>query len=75
MVIGFLPDVARSFCRFAQNVRELSRQVESRHSGMRLFGAGPESRAALNVWIPGSREGARPGMTALGFSRPRSTAY
>jgi hypothetical protein len=31
---------------------------------MRLFGADPESRTSACVWIPGSREDARPGMTA-----------
>jgi hypothetical protein len=38
-----------------------------RHSGMRLFGADPESSSALGLWIPGSREEARPGMTAVFF--------
>jgi hypothetical protein len=42
-----------------------------RHSGARLFGANPESRAEHRVWIPGSREGARPGMTAQGQKKSR----
>jgi hypothetical protein len=30
---------------------------------MRLFGAEPESSTMHRLWIPGSREEARPGMT------------
>src|SRR5712672_1846867 len=38
--------------------------LRSRHSGMGATHADPESRTRVTcVWIPGSREGARPGMT------------
>jgi uncharacterized membrane protein YeaQ/YmgE (transglycosylase-associated protein family) len=38
--------------------------INRRHSGMRLFGSDPESKTKVTcIWIPGSREDARPGMT------------
>jgi nicotinate dehydrogenase subunit A len=40
-----------------------------RRSGMRLLGADPESSTLHRFWIPGSREGARPGMTGRGAAR------
>ena len=38
-----------------------------RHSGARAKRANPESRAIASVWIPGPRQAARPGMTAIAY--------
>jgi hypothetical protein len=40
-----------------------ARGFRHRHSGARLFGANPESSQVINLWIPGPREDACPGMT------------
>ena len=37
----------------------------SRHSGARVKRANPESSSTHCLWIPGSRQEARPGMTAM----------
>jgi hypothetical protein len=37
--------------------------TKGRHSGARAKRANPESRDALNLWIPGLRLTAHPGMT------------
>jgi hypothetical protein len=39
--------------------------VEPVIPGCALLRADPESSSGLDLWIPGSREGARPGMTAF----------
>src|SRR5258708_5387950 len=67
-----------SFCHASRSVRITTAILVSncmgspRHSGMRPLRAQTRNpEASSNVWIPGSREGARPGMTlALGVAGP-----